>query len=550
MPERNQKICAGSEPVILWKETIKRYSWILKHTTVQTLLVCSFLVHGVSAAPANLIGNPNFAISQPPDNQPADGASNVPTGWVIGAGRIVHDSRFWLSPSSDPGSKAIGITGGRDRQGMWSTALPDCKPGVRYRLAAEFYRKDLSPADAYPELRIWGQTFRLNTLRMVKRFQPLHVEITCPEKVPAQDVHFSFINMYSGTTFWMRNPSLKQQKQSRIRQQIPPKISYFPLGIYGADSDNLQQIKDLGINTAVIGLSRQNVLACLEHDLRCTLAVSRDPSVLKDELDRLEPLIRKGNFSFYVNDEPGIHSFPAHIAEAIQHLLKSRFPKNFTVMAIVRPQVIPDYRKSADFFMLDQYPIPHMPMVWLSESMDEAAGYVGRNRLQSVIQAFGGSDYAKDGWPRLPTFTEMNCLAYLSLIHGSRGVYFFSFPEITATPTGKQDLARVVKRLNGLQSWLLQSNDSKAPNVAMVSRYGYDPAGKPAVHCALKHQHGTRMLLCVNTIRTAVEAAVDIPWKKAYKWRDYYKDGTYYTADGVIHMRFSPLDVKVLIEDR
>jgi hypothetical protein len=40
--------------------------------------------------------------------------------------------------------------------------------------------------------------------------------------------------------------------------------------------------------------------------------------------------------------------------------------------------------------MLDQYPVPNMPMSWLSDSMDEAALHVGRAWLQSVIQAFDG----------------------------------------------------------------------------------------------------------------------------------------------------------------
>ncbi len=497
---------------------------------------------------ANLIPNPHFAPG-PPASASAETAQ-LPSGWSIGAGGRLRDSRFWLPARKDPADNAIGITGGQDRQGRWNVVLPRCKPGARYRFEADFYRPGPSDPDVYPEVSIWGRTFRLDTLRMVGRFQRLHAEMTCPASGSPRDRFFSFIDRHPGVSFWMRNPSLVRQKNRHFVPQVPAKIDYYPIGAYGADAENLRLIKEIGMNSAVIGLSERNVSACLEYALHCSFAVPRDPKQLTAALDRLGLLLHKGAFSFYVNDEPGIHSFPAGAAATIQHILKRRFPKSFTAMAIVRPQVIPDYQDGADYFMLDQYPIPHVPMIWLSESMDAAAGFVGRRRLQSVIQAFGGPRYAKDGWPRLPTFAEMNCLVFLSIIHGSRGVYFFSWPEITSTPEGKKDLGRVVHRLNSLQSWLARYNDRGRLGLKMISRYGYDPSGHPAVQCASKRQQGTRLLLCVNTIRTPVEAAVDIPWKHDDTWRDFYSGERYYTVRRTVILRFAPLEAKVLLETR
>jgi len=501
-----------------------------------------------SSTSANLIQNPDFSVNVQQDGGTTDTVSQAPASWFIGAGGVLHDSRFWLSPRETGEPMAIGITGGQDRQGKWNTLLPACKPGVRYRFKAEFYRHDLANPAAYPEISIWGQTFRLNTLRMTKRFQPLHVEVTCPQAPSARSKIFSFNNTYSGVTFWMRKPSLVKQKKQPVSKHLPPKIDYFPIGAYGATAENLRQIKASGLNSAIIGLNKQNVAACLQQNIHCTFAVPRDPKKLIEELDQLNPLLRQKAFSYYVNDEPGIHSFPPDKAVTLQYILKSRFPRSFTNMAIVRPQVIPDYREGADYFMLDQYPVPHMPMIWLSESMDEAARFVGRNRLQSVIQAFGGKESAKSGWPRLPTFVEMNCLAFLSIIHGSRGVYFFSYPEISKTPAGRKNLERVVKRLTSLHSWLYLINEKKPPNVTMVSRYGFDPAGHPAVQCIWKQQNETRLLLCVNTIRTSVEAEISSPSEGA-TWRDYYSYKKYYTIGKKIHIRFLPLEVQVLIKN-
>ncbi len=500
----------------------------------------------IGSPATNLIPNPKFSGSGGENGKTTASTPRLPSGWSIGAGGKLRDSRFWLPPSDDPPNQAIGITGGRDRQGIWTTSLPACKPGTTYRFEAEFYRPDLKVPYAYPEVRIWGKSFKLNTHCTAGRFQLLHVDVTCPKG--RNDRSFSFINMNPGVSFWMRSPILKKKKKSSMSRQVPPQIDYFPIGIYGATAANLSQIKEMGFNSPVIELSTTNVSACLAEKLHCTLSVPRDPNKLAGRLDLVEPLIKQGHFSFYVNDEPGIHSFPAEKAHTIQRLLKSRFPMSFTNMAIVRPQVIPDYQQGADYFMLDQYPVPNMPLIWLSDSMDKAAAFVGRNRLQSVIQAFGGPEFTKDGWPRVPTFEEMDCLAFLSIIHGSRGVYFFSYPYITSTGTGQNDLKRVVRRLNSLESWLQQENDPAVPKITIQSRYGFDPSGRPAIHCASKQQYGTRMLLCVNTIRNPVETEVTTPWKDIRTWREYFSGEAYFSAEGIVHLRFSPLEVKVLLE--
>ena len=62
---------------------------------------------------------------------------------------------------------------------------------------------------------------------------------------------------------------------------------------------------------------------------------------------------------------------------------------------MLRPQMVAEYRDAADVFMLDPYPVPNMPMTWLSDSLEEAARQVPRERLWAVIQAFGGDKWAE-----------------------------------------------------------------------------------------------------------------------------------------------------------
>ena len=399
----------------------------------------------------------------------------------------------------------------RTGRGAWELICQDAGPVSSIDSAPSSTGKTAKMEGPTRRSASGGKSYRLDTHRSAGSFQTLHAAVECPETVGEQDKRFAFTNRYPSTIFWMRRPILKKVSRNQRSVQVPPDDGFFPIGVYGGSPDNLGQIKDSGLNSAVVGLDEKNLAACSTADIHCAFSVAKDPERLISVLDRLEPLLEKAHFSFYVNDEPGIHSFPVWKAEDIQRILKSRYPGRATHMAIVRPRVIPDYQGSADYFMLDQYPVPNMPVTWLSDSMDEAAGFVGRDRLQSVIQAFGGGRFAHSGWPRLPTFAEMNNLAFLSVIHGSRGLYFFTWPEIISTQKSKEDFESVIRRLNSLRSWLQQKNDAEPPTVEMVSRYRFDPKGKPAVHCASKTLYGTKMLLCANTIDTYTDAEIVIP---------------------------------------
>jgi hypothetical protein len=469
--------------------------------------------------------------------------------WVLGAGGEVYDSEFMREPFGGE-SVALGLAGGRDRQGIWRTDISGCEEGAWYRFEADFYRDNRADAKAYPEVRIWGERFRLDTHRMYGRYQRLFVEMGCPAGAGDGTGEFVFSAMHPGTRFLMRNPTLSKIESPDQKTHQIPESQFFPIGVYGASAGTLGLIQEMELNTAVLSMTRENLHACLALDMHCTLAVPREPGELAVVLDDMAPLLRRGRFAFYVNDEPGIHSFPRDKAEDIQQVIKQRFSNSFTNMAIVRPQVVSEYTQAADYFMLDQYPVPHMPMVWLSESMDEAAAVVGRGRLQSVIQAFGGENYAAGGWHQFPTFAEMNCLAFLSVVHGSRGIYFYTFKQIQENEKRLEEFSRVVNRLNSLRTWLLVENSNDQPALRVTSRYKVDPSGNPAVHCAMKEQHGTQMLMCVNTLRTYVDSEVSIAGERSRKWQDYFTGEPYYVVDENVLLRFEPLGVKVLLEDR
>ena len=427
-------------------------------------------------------------------------------------------------------------------------SIPACTPGKGYLFSGDFFRS-ANVDRTYAELEIWGKTYRLNTHRISGKFQNIRLHLRCSDQPEDGVSVFRFVNKYPRQIFSLRSPRLVEEPSFVTGARKNNTTGFFPIGAYGGAPDNLAAFKALGFNSSIMGLSKRALNNCVELGMHCTFSLPHDSEKIKILLDHVGPLPEPARFAFYVNDEPGIHSFPRWKAKDIQQLLEGRYPSIPTMMAVVRPQVIPDYEQAADFFMLDQYPVPFMPMSWLTYSMDVAADAVGRERLQSVIQAFGGEKWGKYGWPRMPTFEEMNNLAFLSLIHGSRGIYFYKYQEAVSTKEGKDALKAVVARLHKLLPWLESKNNFVKTTVEMTSLNRVDPQGNPGVHCAEKIKGNKRMMMCANALRTYVSANIDMNGTESQVWQDFYSGKKVLSVQSSLDLDFSPLEVKVFVQE-
>lgn len=480
------------------------------------------------------------------------GAPNIPPE---AAEKTDHDTIWPVS-----GTNALGLVG---QAGLWRTMLDPCLPGRSYRFSGELLREHWDNY-IYPQIGFMGSHFRVINHWREGVFQPIRLEATCPQpslkrKVRAQTNSFYFHNRHEGETFWLRNPRLTllpehEVEKHRATPQTPPPFfsDIFPIGAYGIPVDELATVRELGLNTVILSGRgdplRRVIQQCQVLGLRYMLSVPRDPDQLRTYLDDLEDLIDPSEVAFYVNDEPGIHSFPINRADDINRLLKSYYPDAPTTMAVVRPQVTGDYLAAADYFMLDQYPVPHSPMIWLSDSMDQAAKFAGEQRLASVIQAFGGPAWAEYGWSRMPTLAEMNNLTFLSLLHGSRAVFFFTYAELGKTPQGRQDLATIAQRVQQISPWLINNSLREPVPVTMTSNFKLDPQGNNAVQCRRLEQQGHPLLLCVNTISATVRAEITPTAQPTpgQIWQDLYSETDHPVTNTIFSARFKPYEVKAL----
>ncbi|RPH52561.1 MAG: hypothetical protein EHM85_02245 [Desulfobacteraceae bacterium] len=523
----------------------------------------------------NLIINPGF--------EPKQG-SVYPKGWRPGESEIdpALKSVFTVKKAEEIDKDenmrnfySLGISSGYGNDGKWTGSIKPsgCRDDEEYIFSGLFYRDNWKNS-VYPSVTLFGEKYYLDNHWKTKIFQPIKVHVKCREKADAGSVVFA--NENPGETFYVGAPKLARHhsfsnkagmNEGERKQQFYK--NFFPIGVYGADMDNLAEIKRLAVNTVIIGGEgeklKKTIEKCHEIGLRYFLSVPHDPDRLKPYLDYLMPptfpgdkmkreILRRHDAAFYVNDEPELTSFPANKASDIFELIKSRIPEAPACMAVVRPSNCREYLEAADFFMMDQYPVPNMPMTWLSDSIDRASAIAGNERITAVIQAFGGEAYESAGWPRIPTWREMDCLAFLSVVHGSRGIFFFTFSEIGKTKKGRESLGRVVGRLNQVYPWLLENNlDIKVP-VDMTSGNRFDPSGRPSVHCCVKAKGEKRLIMAVNSIGTRVEAQIGASaaagnGKNAF-FTEVFSGIKFPVIDGRISVKFDPYETKVFLSDK
>ena len=279
------------------------------------------------------------------------------------------DSRITNNAATN--NPSVSVTAEDEWGAEWVAPLPACEAGAEYVFRADLFRKGWQNG-VYPEVSLWGRRFLVDTHLKAKVFQPIRVNVPCPAEI--SDPFFRFINRNRNTTFQLTRPSLKRNYRFKPDPEIPMAKSFFPgrffpIGVYGANLENLEEIKKLAVNTVILGgggeALKQKINRCHEIGLRYVLSVPHDPDRLPVFLNEIWGTARPHDTAFYVNDEPGIWSFPINRADDINRLIKDRFPASATCMTVVRPQVCRDFQWATDFFMLDQYPVPYMPMTWV-----------------------------------------------------------------------------------------------------------------------------------------------------------------------------------------
>jgi uncharacterized membrane protein (UPF0127 family) len=507
-----------------------------------TLYALSPLTSQVYCA-GNLIPNPGFVVSE------GDG---LPYFWRHGESvtEVVKRSEFSSGPAGSPPLRALGIKGGEDRSGDWRCLVEGLEKGGRYRLSFAVYR-DHYAEGFFPEIELFGARMRLSNLLTYGSWQNFGIVFTAP----GDSTVLRFINDYP-VAFYFASPVLEKIQGQELEGDAPAAAvkgrevlmpDFFPLVAYGAKRADFAFLRDMGFNAAVAWLSADSAEETLsdagEHGLRI-VASPRDEAAIRKISS---PAAAHALLGWYVEDEPEGRSVPPDVIMDRVKKIRDAGSVAPTFMAMVRPEFVKAYKGIADVILMDQYPIPHNPLIWLSKSMDEA-GHAGQDSVWAVIQIFGGQGWTGMGWDREPTYDEMRALSYLAIVHGAGGLFFYTVKDgrydVRADPGHLEDVRRLIQELRFLGPlYLFQA--AGAPGFFSDSLYAFAPDGTKPVHARTLRDGKRLIVIAVNVLDREVrgrltEIGDGIPYLD-----EYFSGKRYVVKDRNIVDEFRPYEAKI-----
>lgn len=454
--------------------------------------------------------NPGFEISL--------ATPDLPEGWQRDSRKIpgVRPSKVYFCRVTGHPGQLLAIEGSPDRNGRVWCQVNNIRPHTDYRLEFDAYRLKFTNG-VYLEVEIFGQRHLINQHFSYGRIQPIFLRVNSGKTRGA--TRLTIANPHPEILAF-GSPSLRLAEAKKRDTWTAASVrlpNFFPVGIYAAKPEDLPDIRAAGFNAVQSYNSQPDIIRQMAGEAkRLSLKFLPNFSSYQSDISR-ELGGSRELLGFYIEDEPEGRSVPPKKMQALKETLKRDHPGVLTAVAMLRPQMVEPYRDSADIFMLDPYPVPHMPMTWMSDTLEEAARYVPRERLWAVIQAFGGEKWVKQGWPRRPTYLEMRCLTYLALVHGAQGIFYFSYPEVKADSISWEALKKIVAELRQLRTWLVAPDAPQSLQLEITSPFKVDANGRPAVHFGQKKRGGENLLILVNVIDRPVSFYLkgfphQLPW--------------------------------------
>lgn len=513
----------------------QRYLWLVIILTLGLMVdpgVTDAAKDGPNLIPPLVLNNPGQKLVLSP-------------GWYSDDRQLpgVEESKIFISQEAGHPGKLLALVGGPDRGGQVWCQVSGIRPHTDYTLEFLAYRPKFTNG-VYFEVKIFEQRHLINQHWTYGRVQPIVLHINSGDTRGKSRLVFD--NPYP-EVLALGVPSLRLSTK-KVTQKQSESVrfpDFFPVGIYSANPEGLPAIKTAGFNAFQSYDSRPEVVTKLailaaQQGLKYLASIQHYDEDLSRQLVGQPEIL-----GFYTEDEPEGRSVPPDRLEELKVALQKDHSGVLTAVAMLRPQMVKDYRDAVDVFMIDPYPVPNMPMTWLSDSLDEAARAISQKRLWAVIQAFGGEKWAKDGWPRRPQKAEMRCLTYLAVVHGAHGLFYYSYPEVSSDPASWEGLQSIVRELQDLQPWLVLPNKSTRLRLEMTSPFKVDSTGRPAVHFSEKQQGRERLLILVNVIDRPVSFLLKgFPRKVDWVEEKFQKEKSV-VRDGNIRVELKPYEVRI-----
>jgi hypothetical protein len=310
---------------------------------------------------------------------------------------------------------------------------------------------------------------------------------------------------------------------SRANQLQRSNGTFFPIGIFSANPPAaLPELKAAGFNTVqtyrITSINELNTYLQIAADNNLKTMVY--PSMRIDEkagsvrsaaraLDHIWPQIRNQSalLAWYIADEPEHAGLSYDDLADFEREIKEKDPTHITALT-TGPNHYQEFKDIGDVLIVDPYPVPISPVTEVSDTLERAKRVIGNKPIWAVIQAFDRglfekkvADMKSAGLRRntAPAVDEINCMTFLAIVHGAKGIFFYSFKEskydIREHAEIWEGVKHVVARLNAIYP-IIVSSDTSLQAAIRSEQSGLSPTN---IHHLVKSRDGELYLIAVNS---------------------------------------------------
>lgn len=236
-------------------------------------------------------------------------------------------------------------------------------------------------------------------------------------------------------------------------------MARFPIGIYGVnDPKQLAKLKEDGFDSFHTGSDPVLLAALAKEAKRLGMRMVAHPDTVREadqSLTRGWPID-----AWYLVDEPDVIKMSSSALRGLSEKTRSWDPERPQTFVIGQGSPAKVYGEIGDILMMDWYPVPHKAADSVADQIDLVMGVIPKEKpFWMVVQAYDWADEVKDPIKlkglRFPTQSEIRFMSYLSVLHGARGLFYFSLGKKGKTlfdyPELWQSVASVAREMKSMQ---------------------------------------------------------------------------------------------------
>lgn len=205
----------------------------------------------------------------------------------------------------------------------------------------------------------------------------------------------------------------------------------FPVGFYGVRTpEDARLLAAKGYNAFMVS-GELEPLAALRRAAPEALLLASPMGALA----AAHPSADFGDVVWYLQDEPEIWGVDNAELKALEVRVKAWAPGAKTAFVVGDGNKAKDYPGTADFLMVDWYPVPHLPLESAGDHVKMASEAAGARTVWAVLQAMDWRDFPqretkKPRIGRFPDLAEIRFMCYDAILNGARGVWFYAYAPV------------------------------------------------------------------------------------------------------------------------